>query len=278
MSDAIIGTVAPPELHIMTFNIRRRMDGLARRPADRWRTRRPLVQELLRSEQPTLVGVQEALPDQADGISDALGDRYRFIGYGRRIGRRGEACPLYFDASRLELLDWEQRALSDSPAVAGSRSWGNLIPRVIVSATFRDRATGTDVFVANTHLDPFSQPSRVRAAREIRRIVATQPLPAVVTGDLNAGPQSPTVGELLAHGTLTDAWRAAHTRLTPEWGTFPDYRSPRLRGGRIDWIAVTPTVRVSRAAVNARRVRGSWASDHLPVQAVVTIPPTEGPS
>jgi endonuclease/exonuclease/phosphatase family metal-dependent hydrolase len=55
-------------------------------------------------------------------------------------------------------------------------------------------------------------------------------------------------------------------------GTFAHYRPPRPARPRIDWIVVTPDVRVERAAINTFRHRGVWPSDHLPVQAVVSVP------
>nr|WP_254050431.1 hypothetical protein [Dietzia sp. WMMA184] len=42
-------------------------------------------------------------------------------------------------------------------------SWGNLIPRVMVEVHLRDRVTGHDLLVVNTHLDPLSGRSRLRA-------------------------------------------------------------------------------------------------------------------
>lgn len=271
---ALIGPARAPDLHVMTFNVRRRMPALASRPADRWSTRRPLVQALLVAEQPTLLGVQEALRPQAAAIAEALGPRYRFIGHGRQPGPRGEACPLFYDADRLELLDWRQQALSDRPDEPGSVSWGNLIPRVLVRATFRDRVTSAVFLAVNTHLDVFSARARLRAAQEIRRLVADQPLPAIVTGDLNADPGSAPVHELLADRTLVDAWTAATACLTPEWGTYAGYRSPRP-GRRIDWIAVSPEASVLTAAINGRSIDGGWPSDHLPVQAVLRMPGSE---
>lgn len=271
MSDVAIGPVAAPGLHVMTFNIRRRIAAAPRR-RDRWNARRPLVGELLRRERPSLLGVQEAMPDQAAAILEALGADFAFVGRGRETGGRGEGCPLFYDVRRLELLDWEQVALSDEPLVAGSRSWGNPLPRMFVEATFRDRATSAEVTAINTHLDPFSGRSRVRAARALRLRAAAHGRPCVLTGDLNAPPDSPTLRELLSGGGLEDAWTAARTRLTPDWGTHPDYRPPRIGASRIDWIAVTPGTTVERIAVNARTVDGAWPSDHLPVQAVVRIP------
>jgi endonuclease/exonuclease/phosphatase family metal-dependent hydrolase len=184
VSDVVIGPVAPPDLHVMTFNIRRRIAVTLRR-RDRWNARRPLVGELLRRERPSLLGVQEALPDQAESVLEALGPDFAFVGRGRGSGGRGEGCPLFYDVRRLELLEWEQVALSDSPSAAGSRSWGNPLPRMFVEATFRDRATSADFTAINTHLDPFSGRSRVRAAHALRLRIAAHDRPCVLTGDLN---------------------------------------------------------------------------------------------
>lgn len=276
--EPLIGHVDAPDLHVMTFNIRRDVHLPTTRSVsshDRWRNRRPRLQALLATARPTLLGVQEALPAQAAAVAEALGDRYCSIGHGRGAGGRGEACPLFFDATRLDLLDWDQTALSDRPDITGSRSWGNLIPRVLVAAVFRDRATSARFLAMNTHLDHVSARSRRLSAERIRQRVQDQPLPAVVAGDLNARAGSPELAALLAGGHLVDAWQAATERMTPEWTTFAEYRPPRDDGGRIDWIAVSPDVEVTRAAIDARLVDGGWASDHLPLHAVVRIPAAE---
>jgi endonuclease/exonuclease/phosphatase family metal-dependent hydrolase len=271
---AMIGAVAAPEFHVMTFNVRRRMPALPWSSADRWSHRRPAIGELLRIEQPSLIGVQEALPDQASMIASCLGDHYRRIGHGRRPGPRGEGCPAFFDEHRFELLDAEQTALSDRPHHAGSRSWGALLPRVLVRVTLQDRVTGAVFTAMNTHLDPFSRRSRVLSATLIRSEVEASGHPVIVMGDLNADPRSCAVNELLRDGLLRDAWLAAGTRLTPEWRTYGGYRDPRVAvagRGRIDGIFVTPAVRVRRAAISTQRPGGRWPSDHFPVHAVLEL-------
>ena len=273
---ALIGPVEAPELQVMTFNVRRRMPqigpAIGPRSADRWGVRMPAIAALLAAERPHLLGTQEVLPDQDRFLTGALGEDYRRIGHGRDADGQGEGCPLYYDTTRLELLTAEQQALSDTPESPGSRSWGNVTPRTLVRAEFRDRATGIRFLAINTHLDNMSQRSRVRAAQQIRLMVGGQPLPAVLTGDLNSGEGTAPLTELLHGGTLTDAWAAAGTRLTAEWGTFPNYRAPKRERKRIDWIVVTPGVEVDRIGINSRRPGGVWPSDHLPVQAVLRLP------
>jgi endonuclease/exonuclease/phosphatase family metal-dependent hydrolase len=273
----LIGPVAPPELHVMSFNIRRRMTRTVFRGPDRWFRRRPLVHRLLRAEQPTILGVQEALPDQAGFVRHALGDHYRSVGHGRNANGRGEGCPIFYDGNRIELLDWTQTALSDTPFVPGSTTWGNPTPRIVVMATFRDHGTGIEFATLNTHFDQFSRRSRISSADEILRLVAQSPLPTVVTGDFNVDDQSIPHDQLTGPATntgtpaLVDSWFATRERVTEAWGSFPNYRSPRLERKRIDWILVSPSISVLRAGVNVTRYDGNWPSDHAPVQAVVNL-------
>lgn len=268
----LIGPVEPPALHVMSFNLRRRIDLLAWSRRERWANRRMLVRTMLGAEQPTVLGMQEVLPDQARAVAAALGPHYRRVGHGREKNGGGEGSPIFFDARRLELLHAAQTALSDTPHVPGSRSWGNPMPRVLVSAVFRDRETDRRFAVLNTHLDAFSARARVKSAAEIRRRAAElrdgDGLPVLLTGDLNAKAGSPVLRELLA-GDLRDAWRTADVRLTPEWQTYTRYRPPSRVGGRLDWIVVTPGIRVRSIGVNAQSIDGSWPSDHLPVQVVM---------
>jgi endonuclease/exonuclease/phosphatase family metal-dependent hydrolase len=265
----LVGPTEPPALHVMTFNIRRPLDRLTWRRADRWTHRRPRVRALVAAERPTVLCLQEAVPRQMDDVLAALGPAHRFVGYGRGRRRTGEGCPVVYDARRLELLEWRQHALSDQPSRAGSRSWGNVIPRIVVSARFRDRSTGAGLGVLNTHLDPFSRRSRVRSVAYLRSLVGD--VPTIVTGDLNAGDASRAVRALVEDDLLADTWMAARHRLSAPVGTFGGYRMPRPNASRIDRILVSEGMAVDGVAINARRIGGGWPSDHLPVQAVVRV-------
>jgi endonuclease/exonuclease/phosphatase family metal-dependent hydrolase len=267
----LIGPVAPPGIQVMTYNIRRRMLRLAPRSPDRWDARRVLIQRLLAAEQPVILGVQEALPDQAGFVRHALGECYRSVGYGRNANKRGEGCPLFYDRDRVQLLDWRQSALSATPDVPGSTTWGNPTPRVVVAATFRDRATGTEFRALNTHFDQFSRRSRLQSVDEILRLVGQSDLATVVTGDFNTDDDSVLHARMTASGALIDTWDSAASRVTPSWGSFANYGPPKLERKRIDWILGTPKVSVAAAAINVTRFGGKWPSDHAPVQAVVTF-------
>ncbi|MFC8303616.1 endonuclease/exonuclease/phosphatase family protein [Specibacter sp. NPDC057265] len=272
----LIGPVSGPELHVMSWNIRRKVPERTARAADSWEGRAPRLRSLLRTERPSLLGVQEALPEQSEFVAESMGSRYRSVGHGRNADGSGEGSPLFYDEKRLELLDWEQLALSSTPNRLGSRSWGNMIPRMLVTATFQDREGPARFLVVNTHFDHISRTSRVHSAQAIGRLVAQKGLPAVVMGDLNAGATSAPLRELLTAGRLVDSWAVAASQESKEWGTFPNYQQPRLGRKRIDWILLTPEVRVLRAAINPQGFADGWASDHLPVQSVLSFPAADG--
>lgn len=268
-AEPLIGPAAAPDLHVMSFNIRRAMEGAVRPKRDRWSVRAPAVAAMLRSERPTIIALQEALPRSLKVVCAALGPDYRYVGRGRNRDGTGEGTPIVYDASRLELLAWRQRALSTRPDEPGSLSWGTLFPRISVSAEFSDRSTGVRFAVINTHLDHLSSRARRRSSEIIAEGARTQALPTIIAGDLNAGPGSDAVRTLLSRAELVDAWDTAEKRLTPLWSTLSGYRRPRLNGRRIDWMLVSPDIRVPAAAVNAHVFDGVAPSDHLPVQALL---------
>lgn len=269
MTGSILGAPPPGALHVATWNIRRRVPTVRR--ADAWRTRAPRLRAALRAEQPHVLAVQEAMPDQASFVREALGADHRVLGRGRDARGGDEACLLVVDERRLEVLDWWQQALSDEPDRPGSRSWGNLLPRVLVAAELRDRETGTPLLAISTHLSLASQRARLRSVEAIRDVVASRDMPALVLGDLNAGEGSRTLAALLDDDLLHDAWAVSREHATPQWTTRPAYRSPRERGRRLDWILVGPGVTVTRAAIDARTFDGGWPSDHLGVHALVHV-------
>lgn len=269
MTGSILGGAGADALHVATWNIRRRVPTMRR--ADSWRVRAPRLRAALRSERPHVLAVQEAMPDQATFVRDALGPGHRVLGRGRDARGGDEACLLVVDERRVEVLDWWQQALSDDPERPGSRSWGNLLPRVLVAAELRDRDSGAPLLAISTHLSLTSQRARLRSVDAIRAVVASHDAPAIVLGDLNAGDGSPTVDALLADELLRDAWAASAEHATPRWATRPAYRPPHERGRRLDWILVGAGVTVVRTAVDGRAFDGGWPSDHLGVHALVDV-------
>ncbi len=155
----------------------------------------------------------------------------------------------------------------------GSNTWGGGSIRMVTWVRFRDLADDDREFCfLNTHLDNASQNARARAAsliaERIGRLDAS--LPLIVTGDFNvAAHGNPVYDTMLAAG-LADSWDAAAER-GPLYGTFHGYGPLVPDGARIDWILTTPGIAVHRAAIDTFARDGQFPSDHLPVQAWLTL-------
>lgn len=259
-------------LRVMSYNMRY---GTADDGPDAWERRRDLALRVISHNQPDVIGVQETLRFQLDEIGDAL-PHLAETGVGRDDGRQsGEYSAILYDRERFELLEGNTFWLSDTPAVPGSASWGNRIPRIVTWAHLRDRRTGRNFYVYNTHWDHESQPSRERSAALLLERIAGRAHPddpVLLTGDFNAGESNPAFTTLL-DGGLTDTFRALHPDATVV-GTYHDFEGNRS-GEKIDAVLAGSGWAVREARIVRLNEDGRYPSDHFPVMAVVAY--LEGP-
>ncbi|GGJ07632.1 endonuclease/exonuclease/phosphatase family protein [Streptomyces brasiliensis] len=254
-------------LEVMTFNLR----FASTTEPNSWTVRRPVMRELLRREAPTVLGTQEGLYQQLRDIDADLGPHYDWIGTGREGGSRDESVALFYDTRRLAPVEHDTFWLSDTPREIGSNTWGAAFPRIVTWVRFRDRRAGREFRVLNTHLDHASQYARERGASLIaRRIAEFGSLPLVVTGDFNAAAHKNAAYDTLLAAGLVDTWDAAAER-GPLYSTFHGYRPLVPDGDRIDWILTSPGAVTRRATINTFSRGGQFPSDHLPVQASLTL-------
>jgi endonuclease/exonuclease/phosphatase family metal-dependent hydrolase len=266
----VIGPARGAALHVMSFNLRYASDAMP----NSWAHRRPAMAELLRAEQPAVIGTQEGLYGQLQDIDRDLPTGYDWIGVGRAGGSRDEFMAIFYDTRRLAPVAFDHFWLSDTPDVIGSKSWGNASIRMVTRVQFTDKVTGAEFVVFNTHLDNRSENARVRGAQLLRdRINAVAPeLPVVLTGDFNTAAQDSAAYDILTNGTgLTDTWTAATHRRTPQYATWHGYHPPVPGGVRIDWILTRGAHTVPAVAINTFAHNGQFPSDHFPVQALITI-------
>lgn len=264
----VIGPASGDELHVMSYNLRFAAD----REPHSWPARRPVLAELLRREAPTVLGTQEGLYGQLKDVEADLPEHYDWIGVGRDGGSRGEFMAVFYDTRRLVPLEFDHFWLSDTPDVVGSKNWGNRIVRMVTWVRFRDARTGKELVVVNTHFDDKSELARQRAADMVRdRIESFAPgLPVVLTGDFNARADTSVTYAMLTSG-MADAWNTAAQRRTEAYATWHGYGPLRPNGKRIDWILTKGAVTVHAVGVNTFSRGGQFPSDHLPVQALLSL-------
>ncbi|MFD3505265.1 endonuclease/exonuclease/phosphatase family protein [Streptomyces sp. NPDC058676] len=255
-------------LEVMTLNLR----FASTTEPNSWAARRPVLRELLRREAPAVLGTQEGIYQQLRDIESDLGPGYDWIGTGRAGGSRNEFMAVFYDTRRLDPQEYDHFWLSDTPDAIGSNTWGGASVRMVTWVRFRDLLDGgREFYVLNTHLDNASQYARTRAASLIiQRIAGLDRIPLLMTGDFNVAAHQNAVYHTMLGAGLVDTWDGAAER-SRLYGTFHGYHPLTPDGERIDWILASSGVTTHRASINTFAPRGQFPSDHLPVQASVTL-------
>ncbi len=263
------------EVRVLSYNIRM---GTAKDGENHWDCRKAALIATIKTLDPDLLGTQETLGFQRDYLAANL-PQYDHLGVGREDGReRGEMMALYYKKDRFEKLDGGHFWLSETPNVAGSKSWDSSLPRMVTWVKLSDRCNpGTPPIVFfNTHFDHLGVQARLQSARLLRRQVLTlgQGGLVIVTGDFNSGegsePYQALFGPVDAHDSpLIDTFRVACPNRTAQEGTFSGFKADATGGARIDWIGVSRNWQVLHAGIDRTATDGRTPSDHFAVFAVL---------
>lgn len=264
-----------PEIRVMSFNIRY---GTANDGENHWDKRKEFLLATIQAFAPDLLGTQETLGFQRDYLATQLPD-YDVLGVGRDDGKeKGEMAALYFKRDRFEKLESGHFWLSETPDIAGSKSWDAALTRMVTWVKLRDRRqpTAKPLLFFNTHFDHRGVQARLEAARLLRRRVAaaSKTCRVIVTGDFNAGDDSEPYRALFdlhdkQSSPVVDTYRVKHPERAPNEGTFSGFKIEATTGPRIDWIGVTREWQVVSAAIDRTESAGRTPSDHFPVVAVL---------
>ncbi|MFT3762377.1 MAG: endonuclease/exonuclease/phosphatase family protein [Pseudoxanthomonas sp.] len=256
---AAFAAEGPPPLRVMSFNVRVPVESDG---PDRWEARRERMAKLVADARPDLIGTQELVKEQGDYLVGRL-PQYAWFGAGRRGDGGDEHMGVFYRKDALELVESGDFWLSDTPAVPGSITWGNLFPRLVTWGLFQRKADGRRFYLLDTHFPYRDQdgPAREKSARSIVAWLAKLPLdlPVVLTGDFNDTPDSAGYRELT--GVLHDAWIDAPRRDGPE-ATFHGFTGRADK--RIDWVLYRDLKPLSARTLTDNE-RGRYPSDHFPV-------------
>jgi endonuclease/exonuclease/phosphatase family metal-dependent hydrolase len=251
-------------LMVMTYNVRYAGDP----GSNAWPARLPLLVNVIRREEPDVMGTQEGLYTQLKDLAAGL-PRYDWIGLGRDGGSRGEFMAIFYKKDRFEPLEFDHFWLSDTPDVVASASWDHSNRRMVTWVRFLDRTTGREFYSVNTHLDHAVQLAREKGAALIAQRVKLlrADLPVVLTGDFNAVANNNKAYDTLVPDPFQDTWMLARERRGEDLNTFNGFKSVIREGQRIDWILVRGTAEVSRVAIFEDAEAGRFPSDHFPMAA-----------
>jgi endonuclease/exonuclease/phosphatase family metal-dependent hydrolase len=264
---------AQQPLQVMTFNIRL---NVASDSLNAWPYRKAKLASQVLFHQAELLGVQEALHDQMMDLSERL-PQFKFVGVGRDDGKtKGEYSAIFYDTTRLRVLQSNTFWLSLTPEVPGSKSWDAAITRIVTWAKFKDRKTKKIFYAFNTHFDHMGKVARKESAllllQKVKEIAGATP--AVITGDFNARPADEPIQVVMDKNNPLHVLDSKDLSVTPHYGptgTFNSFRSKETDDQPIDYIFLKGKWKVLSHATISQTWEGRFASDHFSVLAKLVL-------
>ena len=260
-------------LNVMTFNIRL---NTASDSLNAWPYRKDKLASQILFHEVHLLGVQEALHDQMMDLKERL-PQFKSLGGGRDDGKeKGEYSAIFYDTTRLQVLQAKMFWLSETPEIPGSKSWDAAITRIVTWAKFRDKKTKKIFFAFNTHFDHKGEVARRESAKivlnRIKEIAGN--VPVVCTGDFNAEPAQEPVMVIMDKNNplhLTDSKEISQTPHYGPTGTFNAFQSKERNDQPIDYIFLKGKWKVVKHATISQTWAGRFASDHFSVLATLVL-------
>ncbi len=267
---------AADDMRVMSFNIScdYGADG-----ENNWEFRRETLLDVIREDDPDLLGVQEAVPGQMDDLNASLSG-YRSFGVGRDDGvRAGEHMAIFYKKDAFDLLDWGTFWLSETPDKPG-KGWDAMCCRSVTWGKFRRKESGETFCFANTHLDHVGTTARAESAKLIlRRLsrIAGKDEPFFISGDFNVSDKD-GVYATMTKGIddvpgLYDSNKIAKEREIAQEYTFHNWDQVDPKDGSvIDYIFVNDKVDVKKFKIDpVRHSDGRFASDHVSIVATISF-------
>lgn len=252
--------ISAQNLKIMTYNIRydNTHDGV-----NSWTNgnRKEKVFQIIHSQNPDILGVQEALHHQLIALEEVL-PLHQKVGVGRDDGKTdGEYAAIFFRRDKFTLLEQGNFWLSQTPETP-SKGWDAACYRICTWVKLQYEKE--ILFVFNTHLDHEGVEAQKESTdlilQKIKSIAGENKL--ILMGDFNMTPENTAIQKLSKHLTNT---QLSSKNKTPKLGTYNDFNlnEPVIRN--IDYFFVKNIKKITDFKILDTRIDGLYPSDHFPV-------------
>jgi endonuclease/exonuclease/phosphatase family metal-dependent hydrolase len=269
---------APNAYKILTCNIRVAL------PEDEaagfgWNSRKDICANVMRRQHADIICMQEVLREQNEDLKKALPQYFSFGFEGPEMDEFKEGYhliaknPIFFSTKRFELLSAGGYWLSETPLVAGSKSWDTARARNANWIRIKDKKSGRQIRVSNLHLDHVNQTAREKQIKLVLDDAAQyQPdLHQILTGDLNASAAN-TVYKMVKAAGWKDTYTDVHGDAEPGF-TVHEFQGENYtkkdKGKKIDFIFYKGDFKTTGAAIIKDNMNGRYPSDHYFVSANV---------
>lgn len=264
-------------MKILSCNIRRNM------PEDEaagngWDARKGMCAEVIGAQRADVICLQECGNPRLRDLRSRLPE-FDSFGLANPNAVFNPANAILFARKRYEMVSAGGFWLSETPHVAGTKSWDSASARFVNWVHLKERDSGLEFRVWNGHLDHIGQVARENQAQLIIQAAEALPedLPQLLTGDFNADVSNPAIEVLKAGGWL-DTYTAVHGPEEPGFTyhaflgpTFAEERPNARVKGKMDFIFSRGAVKAVAAEIIRDGRDGRYPSDHYFVSAEVTL-------
>lgn len=258
-----IATINAQTTKVMSYNIRydNPNDG-----ENSWVNRKELLCSQLAFYEPDVFGIQEALPNQVQDISNAL-PKYTFVGIARDGIGKGESSNIFFKKDKFKLLEQNTFWLSETPEII-SKGWDAALNRICTYALLKENKTKQIFWIFNTHLDHQGEIARTKGIELILykiKMLNTQNYPVIFMGDFNSEPTEERIINLKK--LMIDSQEISEENPFGPSGTFNAFKHNEPVLKKIDYIFLSKEnhFKVKKYAVLSDSKDLKYPSDHLPV-------------
>lgn len=254
--------VGENQVKVISFNMR--TGGADNGTQNAWGARREGIPAMMAKENPTVMGVQEALSYQLTFVTENV-PGYEYYGVGRDDGRStGEMMAIFYKTDVVELGDHGTFWLSETPDEV-SYGWDAAYRRTATWAFFTVKATGKKFFYINTHLDNEGSEAREQSMRLIcDKLAELNPdgYPSILTADFNSTTDDAIFDPLkmVMHDARTDA------AVTDQFGTYNGWGTTTSTIDHIFYSDFTP---LEYHTIMDRWNGVQYISDHYPISALL---------
>ena len=254
--------VGENQVKVISFNMR--TGGADNGTQNAWGARREGIPAMMAKENPTVMGVQEALSYQLTFVTENV-PGYEYYGVGRDDGgSTGETMAIFYKTDVVELGDHGTFWLSETPDEV-SYGWDAAYRRTATWAFFTVKATGKKFFYINTHLDSEGSEAREQSIRLIcDKLAELNPdgYPSILTADFNSTTDDAIFDPLkmVMHDARTDA------AVTDQFGTYNGWGTTTSTIDHIFYSDFTP---LEYHTIMDRWNGVQYISDHYPISALL---------
>lgn len=255
-------------LTIATYNLRFNNPNDA---INAWPNRKEDVKALIRFHDFDIFGTEEGLIDQIRDLAEMT--EYAYTGKGRDDGKEaGEHSAIFYKKDRFKLLASGDFWLSETPEVPGKGWDAKCCNRICSWGKFKDLRTKKQFYFFCAHFDHQGVVAREESGKlmvkKIREIAGNSPVISV--GDFNSTPETVQIKEMQT--ILRDSYQVTETPPYGPVGTFNAFKFNAPLKHRIDYIFVSPGIRVLKYGVLTDSKEQRYPSDHQPVMIQAILP------